>query len=137
MRKQWRCFHCDQVFTSVREAGHHFGAGAAATCACVLPHEQHLVEHIRDLQAQLDSFRDDRDLVMRSIMTLEGETAGKVRAAEEKGYARGVEDMKEQGFCVEPKAHLAFDEEHCPGHVASITDPKVCGRCGTHVDSLR
>jgi hypothetical protein len=28
-------------------------------------------------------------------------------------------------------------EEECPGHVASIMDPKVCGRCGTHVDSLR
>ncbi|WP_054310000.1 hypothetical protein [Mesorhizobium sp. 1M-11] len=28
-------------------------------------------------------------------------------------------------------------EEDCPGHVSSIMDPKVCGRCGTHVDSLR
>jgi len=28
-------------------------------------------------------------------------------------------------------------EENCPGHVASERDPKVCGRCGTHVDSLR
>lgn len=28
-------------------------------------------------------------------------------------------------------------EENCPGHVASANDPKVCGRCGTHIDSLR
>ena len=28
-------------------------------------------------------------------------------------------------------------EEACPGHVASHGDPKVCGRCGTHIDSLR
>lgn len=28
-------------------------------------------------------------------------------------------------------------EEACPGHVASRGDPKVCGRCGTHIDSLR
>ena len=28
-------------------------------------------------------------------------------------------------------------EEACPGHVASANDPKVCGRCGTHIDSLR
>lgn len=27
-------------------------------------------------------------------------------------------------------------EEECPGHVASIMDPKICGRCGTHIDSL-
>jgi hypothetical protein len=30
-----------------------------------------------------------------------------------------------------------YDEDRCPGHVASEGDPKVCGRCGTHVDSLR
>jgi hypothetical protein len=28
-------------------------------------------------------------------------------------------------------------EESCPGHAASSEDPKVCGRCGTHVHSLR
>lgn len=30
-----------------------------------------------------------------------------------------------------------FDEQTCPGHIASESDPKVCGRCGTHIDSLR
>ncbi|RWE78520.1 MAG: hypothetical protein EOS63_17340 [Mesorhizobium sp.] len=25
----------------------------------------------------------------------------------------------------------------CPGHVASATDPKVCARCGIHIDELR
>ncbi len=30
-----------------------------------------------------------------------------------------------------------FAEEDCPGRVASELDPKVCGRCGTHIDSLR
>jgi hypothetical protein len=29
------------------------------------------------------------------------------------------------------------DEESCRGHVASEHDPKVCGRCGVHIDSLR
>jgi hypothetical protein len=29
------------------------------------------------------------------------------------------------------------DEQNCPGHVASERDPKICGRCGTHIDSLR
>lgn len=32
---------------------------------------------------------------------------------------------------------VAFDEQSCPGHVASNDNPKVCGRCGTHIDSLR
>lgn len=30
-----------------------------------------------------------------------------------------------------------FEENDCPGHVASAHDNKVCGRCGTHIDSLR
>ncbi|TPM06786.1 MULTISPECIES: hypothetical protein [unclassified Mesorhizobium] len=25
----------------------------------------------------------------------------------------------------------------CCGHVASADDPKICGRCGIHIDSLR
>ncbi len=31
----------------------------------------------------------------------------------------------------------AVDEQNCPGHVASERDPKICGHCGTHIDSLR
>jgi hypothetical protein len=29
------------------------------------------------------------------------------------------------------------DEGNCPGHVASKRDPKICGICGTHINSLR
>lgn len=104
-RKQWRCFHCDQVFRNQFEAGIHFGADQAGTCACVLPHEQHLVEHIRDLERQLDSYRSESDRVMRSIMTLEGEHATALRREEEKGYERGVRDMEAQGLCADPQAH--------------------------------
>jgi hypothetical protein len=32
---------------------------------------------------------------------------------------------------------LAELERECPGHVASEHDPKVCGRCFVHIDSLR
>jgi len=30
-----------------------------------------------------------------------------------------------------------FGEDECPGHVATRENPKVCSRCGIHVDSLR
>jgi hypothetical protein len=30
-----------------------------------------------------------------------------------------------------------YAEEDCPGHVASELDPKICGRCGVHIDDLR
>lgn len=31
----------------------------------------------------------------------------------------------------------AFLESDCPGHIASSSDAKVCGRCGIHIDGLR
>ncbi|WP_027517827.1 hypothetical protein [Bradyrhizobium sp. WSM1417] len=38
-------------------------------------------------------------------------------------------------------AHSMFEnfgrEENCPGHVALALDPKVCAKCGVHIDSLR
>lgn len=34
-------------------------------------------------------------------------------------------------------AALSEAEAACPGHVASAIDPKICGRCGVHIDSLR
>lgn len=35
------------------------------------------------------------------------------------------------------KQAAAWDEEDCPGHVASSLNPKICRRCGIHIDSLR
>lgn len=91
-RKQWRCFHCDAVFRNVSEAAIHFGADEAATCACVLPHEQHLVEHIRDLEGRLDEYREDRDGILKSIMTMEATHRSALQREEEKGYERGLYD---------------------------------------------
>jgi hypothetical protein len=92
-RKQWRCFHCDQVFTNLRCATIHFGGDEAATCACVLSHEQHLVDHIRDLEAQLDGYRAEDTKILRSIYTLEADHRQALIRAEEEGYNKGVRDM--------------------------------------------
>jgi hypothetical protein len=32
---------------------------------------------------------------------------------------------------------VVFDEHACPAHIASERDPKICGRCGANIDSLR
>lgn len=34
-------------------------------------------------------------------------------------------------------AKVKFTDQTCPDHVASESDPKICGRCGIHIDSLR
>lgn len=30
-----------------------------------------------------------------------------------------------------------YELDACPGHVASDADPKICGRCGIHINELR
>lgn len=45
------------------------------------------------------------------------------------------------GRAIEERTRLGtgfpFDEEACPGHVGSQADPKICSRCGIHIDDLR
>jgi len=35
------------------------------------------------------------------------------------------------------KLYPIYEEDDCPGHVASATNSKVCQNCGVHVDSFR
>src|SRR5690242_348459 len=110
-RKQWRWFFCDEVVRSGRAAAEHFGTEIGCdypTPACqVKAHEGHLGAHIRQLEAELATWNNESHQIQQSIPTLEGEVAEKLRRAEEDGYARGVADMKKQGYCVEPEKHVA------------------------------
>jgi hypothetical protein len=60
----------------------------------MLPHEQHLVEHIRDLETQLASYRVEDSRILRSIYTLEADHRQALTRAEEEGYNRGISDMR-------------------------------------------
>jgi hypothetical protein len=96
MRKQWRCFHCDELFISPRCAAEHFGSDESKTTGCQLKsHERHLVAYIRDLEAQLDSYRADDSHVLRSIYSLEADHRQALIRAEEAGYDKGVRDMSD------------------------------------------
>lgn len=96
-RKKWRCFHCDEVFTSPRCAVLHFGNSEYQTPACQLKsHERHLVEYIRDLEGQLDGYRAEDSHIMRSIYTLEVDHRQALIRAEEEGYNKGIRDMSAQ-----------------------------------------
>ncbi|MGY3588062.1 hypothetical protein [Bradyrhizobium sp. USDA 4350] len=50
-------------------------------------------------------------------------------------FGPGALDLEPCGCPADLGARV--DEDDCPGHVASDADPKVCGRCGVHIDSLR
>lgn len=97
MRKQWRCFHCDEVFTSRRWAAQHFGADQGAAVACKIKgYEGHLVTALRRAEAELARYHQDDSDVMRSIMTMEADHGQALIRAEEEGYNKGVRDMSTQ-----------------------------------------
>jgi hypothetical protein len=93
-RKQWRCFHCDEVFENRHCAANHFGCDGDATPACkIAGHHGHLVMYIRKLEDDLARCRMDDSDVMRSIMALEADHRQALIRAEEDGYNKGVRDM--------------------------------------------
>jgi hypothetical protein len=94
MRKRWRCFHCDEVFTSERWARDHFGADQGATPACQIKgHEGHLITYIRKLEDDLAAYRAEDSDVLRAMYAAQAEHAQALRRAEEDGYNKGVRDM--------------------------------------------
>lgn len=93
-RKQWRCFHCDELFISFKRAREHFGEDQGDMPACQLKsYEGHLVTYIRKLEDDLAQYRAEDSEVMRSIMSLEADHRQALIRAEEDGYGKGVRDM--------------------------------------------
>lgn len=99
MRKTWRCFHCDEVFRSAKWAAEHFGQDLTQEAACKIKgHEGHLLTALRKAEEELTRYRQDDSDLMRAMYSLEAEHRTAVVRAEEEGYARGVRDMKKEGF---------------------------------------
>lgn len=96
-RKQWRCFHCDEVFEGRKFAAEHFGFQCDGIPACqIKSYEGHLVTYIRRLEAENARHRQDDSDVLRSIMSLEADHRQALIRAEEDGYNKGVRDMQKE-----------------------------------------
>lgn len=95
----WRCFHCSEICATEAHAREHFGGVRGALTACELKSsDRHLIEVIRDQEEQLERYRAEDSEIMRAMRCQSGEHAEALRAAEEKGYARGIADMRKDGW---------------------------------------
>lgn len=92
--REWRCFHCAEVFTTEEDAGQHFGVDQTATCACVLKEERPLIMLIREQEAELRQYRAEESASYRGFYELGASHAVALRREEEKGYARGLRDAR-------------------------------------------
>ena len=110
-KKQWRCFFCDDVFTSPKAAALHFGAFDSCepdTTACkLMSHQQNLIEYVRGLEDEVRLYQAENHPTIKAVFAVEDEMRRAVVKAEQAGYDKGVADMKNQGLCVEPQKHVA------------------------------
>lgn len=107
--REWRCFFCDEVFTTAREASLHFGSFDSCepdvTACKLMSHQQHVLEYIRELEEQVTMYQAENHPTVKAMYALEDEMRRAVLRAEEAGYNKAVQEMKAQGFCPEPKKH--------------------------------
>lgn len=91
----WRCFYCDEVFTSEQDAEEHFGAQRGSLAGCQLKgHEHGLLRIVREQEEELAQHRSENTEFIRTMETLKSEQADEVRRAEELGYGRAVREMQ-------------------------------------------
>lgn len=95
--RSWRCFHCDELFLDEKKALAHFGASEMREPICHMTPEQ-----IREMEEELDGYRDEDTALHRQIASMRADHATALRAEEEKGYARGLRDARMEG--IEPIA---------------------------------
>lgn len=91
----WRCFHCGDVFTTIKDAASHFGLDQLQEpgCVAVLRNgESHLLDRILELERELACYRAEDGDVIRWQRAKAATHAQALTRAEEQGYARGVRD---------------------------------------------
>jgi transposase len=95
MRKRWRCFHCDDVFTSARAAAEHFGGTQAASAACQIKgHEHGLLGALRAQEEELAEHRAESGPLLRAMASMRADHAEALRREEERGFGRAVREMQ-------------------------------------------
>lgn len=85
----WRCFHCAELFTDEATAAEHFGTRLYQQPACQID----IAEYRRMEETHRRHCEEDTDL-HREIHRAHNDAATATRQAEERGYARGLEDAK-------------------------------------------
>lgn len=84
----WRCFHCDEVFTSEEDARLHFGKSERESPACTID-----ISEYRAMETRMQFYNDEDAEIHRSMARLQSDHNLALQREEEKGYDRGVRDQ--------------------------------------------
>lgn len=95
----WTCFHCGETFLAPSLARIHFGAMPDAEPACQLNKgERKLAGTVRYLEEQLARYRAEDNDSDREFHSMRARHAAELRDAEQRGFDRGVADMRKHGW---------------------------------------
>lgn len=126
--RQWRCFHCGDVFTSEQSARLHFGRDEDSKPACVIKAgaEQGLLGALREAEyAAADARRaiaDESTDAAQAYYAQATRHAAALRNAEEAGYERGLAD-----------ARIPTDEAASGAGMAEFPREQIARLCLSHL----
>lgn len=95
----WRCFHCDDVFTTRWAARDHFGHSIDDTPACqIKAGEIGLVEALRAAERDASdawfALQNESTTTAKAFRAMQGRHQSQLKAMEQLGYERGLADAK-------------------------------------------
>lgn len=92
----YKCFHCKQVFND--ETGReHFGSSITDIPACQID-----AKHLRQIEQQLEKYQEEDTDLHRRIASLQTKHTQDLMRAEERGYAKGLEDGRKYPIIESP-----------------------------------
>jgi hypothetical protein len=87
MNRVWRCFHCDEVFRTEEQAIIHFGNSERQRPACSID-----IEEYRRMEARAHRWLEEDTDLHRAMNKMANDHKLELIRAEERGYARGLND---------------------------------------------
>ena len=97
--KEWRCFHCDEVFFTANDARLHFGMDQCSDPACKIKMgaEKSLLVALRRAETELQdawaAIHNENTEAAKAYYAQQSRHGEQLRAAEELGFERGIADL--------------------------------------------
>jgi hypothetical protein len=92
----WRCFHCDEVFTDRDSAAEHFGKSERHQPACQID-----IAEYRAMEARMEDYNNEDSEMHRQYWRMASDHQIALRREEEKGYAKGLADARNEALAGE------------------------------------
>jgi hypothetical protein len=106
---EWRCFHCDEVFTEPEAAQDHFGDMTDQPACQLNALEGGILALYREAQRELHTWRVEDNASAREFYALGAKHHTALRDAEQAGYDKGLADSRALSSRVE-KAEARITE---------------------------